>query len=259
MRLFVIALMLIVTPKQLRGSERFTEVAWHTPNDWPGYIDEQGNGLYADLVNRVFKSGGITVKRETYPWKRSLKNVLVGKADFTGGLSPVNSYYLSKQPLVQGFEMIFTRHGLVKAPLLKNLAHFKGVWVMGYTEGFPRAIRLNLHGSEVASREQALLMVLSGRADYYLDNKSQMARTLGGAAQRLRGYDWCELYASKIYMVFTKNERGRAIRDFYDRAIGVLMSSGALKNIYEKWTIALPDVAWDSSPSTMTLSPCQAK
>lgn len=232
------ALLLRTSPAWAQRSMK--EVIWHTPDDWEGYVNTEGKGLYVDLVNAVFSAHKIRVKRETVPWKRALHNVQVGKADFTGGTSPIPGYHVSRQPLVQGWEVIFFKKGSIKRPVIDHLKGKKGVWPMGYIDEFPQAIKENLKGSDIGNREQGIRMVLSGRADYYLDNLVQLADTLELIPFTRQDFECGEIFSDTLYMLFTKNIRGRKLRDLYDQEIDRLSKTDALKKIYGKWSFEVP-------------------
>ncbi|HET9241546.1 MAG TPA: transporter substrate-binding domain-containing protein [Oligoflexus sp.] len=239
-RSLCLGLLIFVPALPVSAQHSVKTVVWHTPNDWEGYVNGEGKGLYVDLVKQVFRAKGITVKRETVPWKRALHNVQVGKADFTGGTTPIPGYYISRQPLIQGWEVIFQRKGALKPPVIDRLQSKIGVWPMGYIDEFPQDIKEHLKGHEIASREQGIRMVLSGRVDYYLDNLVQLSDTLDLIPGSRDEFECAEIFSDTLYMLFTKNNRGRKLRDLYDEEIERLAKTDALAKIYEKWSFEVP-------------------
>lgn len=250
---------LLVGSHSAWGQRTMKEVVWHTPNDWEGYVNAEGKGLYVDLVNEVFSARNIRVKRETVPWKRALYNVQVGKADFTGGTTPIPGYHVSRQPLVQGWEVVFFRKGTIQKPVLNHLRGKQGVWPMGYIDEFPQAIKGVLQGQDIANREQGVRMVLSGRADYYLDNLVQLADTLDLIPLEGHEFECGEIFSDTIYMLFTRNTRGRKLRDLYDQEIDRLARTDALKKIYEKWSFEVPQALTAKAGSMDALQRCEKK
>lgn len=257
--LLFLGVSLLFWPPSAWGQRNAKTVVWHTPNDWEGYVNAEGKGLYVDLVNEVFSRHGLTVKRETVPWKRALYNVQVGKADFTGGTTPIPGYHVSRQPLVQGWEVIFFKKGSIRKPVLKHLKGKNGAWPMGYIEELPQAIKEKLQGHAVANREQGVRMVLSGRADYYLDNLVQLADTLDLIPFERHEYECGEIFSDTIYMLFTRNARGRKLRDLYDQEIVRLSQTDALKRIYEKWSFEVPVALAATGQSMDVLKRCEKK
>ena len=60
-------------------------------------------------------------------------------------------------------------------------------------------------------------------------------------APNLDEYQIEALYDSQLYMQFCNSERGRIIRNIFDRGIERLYCSGNLQIIFEKWNRPLPD------------------
>jgi len=234
-------------------------VVWHTPNDWEGYVNGEGKGLYVDLVKQVFGARHITVKRETVPWKRALHNVQIGKADFTGGTSPVPGYSVSRHPLIQGWEVIFYRKGAFRKPVMDQLKSKQGVWSMGYIDEFPQNIKEHLRGHDIANREQGIRMVLSGRVDYYLDNLVQLSDTLDLIPGSRDEFECAEIFSDTLYMLFTNNSRGRRLRDLYDEEIERLAKTDALARIYANWSFEVPDALTQKTDFIDVLHRCEKR
>lgn len=225
----------------------FVNVKWATPDDWPQFINQKGEGLYASLLNAVFVDASVPVHRETLPWKRSLQYVQRGLADITGGQKFDNRYYVSRFPLIRGREIFLIQAQYKNISVRTFLNTHKGVWVNGYLSSYPDAYRILLRGVEVKTRKQALNMFLSGRADYYLDNETQMMQTLDSADYKIDSdIVTTNFFCTDIFMHFTKNERGRSIRDFYDARIEKLLEGDSLRLIYQKWNFELPPLKHES-------------
>ncbi|RZA15270.1 MAG: hypothetical protein EOP10_26675 [Proteobacteria bacterium] len=153
---------------------KITSVKWVTPNTWSTFINERGEGLYPDLMKAVFSDASVTVQKETQPWKRSLQEVLRGKADITGGQAYSEDFYNSEFPLLVDWEYLLVRHATAVDSVEKFLKKSSGVWVRGYRDGYPAPKKNLLSGVEVKSRQQAVLMLETRRVDYVLDNRKQI-------------------------------------------------------------------------------------
>ena len=177
-----IALLLLVAASALTAipasSQPITKATWVTPN-WEGYIDEQGKGLYADVISAIFGKAGIEIKISYRPWNRSLFEVENGVADFTGADSRSEKFAQPRTPIVRSTEVVFFKKS--KTTSIRNAASLSGktgVWVLGYTDNLPEEVKKHLQGKGNPSREAAFKMLLLGRADYYLDNDFQLAQTM---------------------------------------------------------------------------------
>ncbi|RYZ59241.1 MAG: transporter substrate-binding domain-containing protein [Proteobacteria bacterium] len=217
----LVCLMLILWGHQAQA--KITSVKWVTPNTWPTFINEKGEGLYPDLMKAVFSDASVTVQKEIQPWKRSLQEVLRGKADITGGQAFSEDFYNSAFPLLVDWEYLLVRRATPIDTVEKFLRKSSGVWVRGYRDGYPGSKKNQLSGFEVKSREQALLMLETRRVDYVLDNRKQIEQTLKSMGKSASEFDFVKFFCTPIHMVFTKSPRGREVKDFYDARIQVLL------------------------------------
>lgn len=218
-----------------------SSIKWISPNSWPRFIDERGEGLYASIIEAVFTQDKVQVIRETAPWKRSLQQVRDGKADITGATAPDANYLQASEPVLEGCEKIFAKAG--RAPEIDSyLKNHKGAWVNGYISSYPSIRREQLKGIEVKTRHQALQMMLSGRVDYYLDNETQMNQTLEEMEFPREQFSSRNFFCTRVYMAFSRTPRGEKIRAYYDARIVALRKSQVLQKIYDKWAFKLPSL-----------------
>ena len=90
----------------------------------------------------------------------------------------------------------------------------------------------------ITKREQAIKMVASGsRVDFYIDNYYQMKSTIEKMTPTINMNDYRieDISKSEIFMLFSKTQRGRQIRDIYDQGVERLHKSGELPLIYAKY------------------------
>lgn len=163
----------------------------------------------------------------------------------TGGDEPNDIYLQSTYPIVQDTEMVlFKKKTFTTWNGIESLRGKRGVWYQGYIDSVPEDIKQFLQGREVSTRSQALKIVVYERgADYYFDNHHQMMLTIRSTdmALNLDEYQIEALYDSQLYMQFCHSERGRTIRNIFDRGIERLYCSGDLQTIFEKWKRPFPD------------------
>ena len=241
-----IALLLLVAASALTAipasSQPITNATWVTPS-WEGYIDEQGKGLYADVVSAIFSKAGIELSISYRPWNRALFEVENGLADFTGADSRSDKYAQPKTPILRSTEVAFFKKS--KTTSIRNAASLSGktgVWVLGYTDNLPDEIKKHLKGKGNPSREAAFQMLLLGRADYFLDNDFQLAQTMKKFEGKYQPseYDSRTIYVEDLYMCFTKSPRGQRLAEIFDQQAKKLSDSGELKRIYAKWSLFSP-------------------
>jgi ABC-type amino acid transport substrate-binding protein len=102
-------------------------------------------------------------------------------------------------------------------------------------------------------------MVLSGRVDYYLDNLVQLSDTLDLIPGSRDEFECAEIFSDTLYMLFTKNHRGRRLRDLYDEEIERLAKTDALARIYENWGFEVPHALTQKADLTDALHGCEKR
>ena len=225
-------------------SAAMDEVRWAI-TEWEDLTNEDGTGLINEVVDAAFAVSGIKVNRSYVPWRRALRAVERGAADFTGGLEHTEKFLESRYPINQILEsVLFHREVISQWSGLDDLKGKKGVWALGYLDEFPPGIRKNMTGEDV-SRQSALNMLLEGRADYYFDNRMQMLQTIRKAGTTLEslergGYSIEPVMEISLFMVFTDSDRGRQVKAAYDQGVASLITTGQLQRIYRKWNMPLP-------------------
>ena len=225
-------------------AQAITEVTWETPA-WEGLTKEDGTGLYHELISAIYGSVGIKVVVNYRPWARAVFDVENGTADFTGGDSRSSKFAQPNTPIIRHTELIFFKKKTVPSYRgIEDLSSKNGVWIMGYTDNFPRQFKKHLKGNGNASRNGALKMVLLGRADYYLDNDYQLPQTLKEyeGLYTASEYDTGTVYIEDLFMCFTKSPRGQRLAELFDQGMKKLSESGELKKIYAKWNRIAPPV-----------------
>ena len=218
-------------------SQTITKANWVTPS-WEGYVDENGKGLYFDVISAVYEPEGIQITINFRPWPRALFEVENGLADFTGADSRTSKFAQPKTPILRSPEVVFLRKAAI--PSYRNIESLNkksGVWVSGYTDNLPDQIKKHLKGKGNPSRDAAFQMVLLGRADYFLDNDYQLAQTMNKFAGKFDTSEFqvATVYSEDLYMCFTKSQRGQRLADIFDQRMKKLSDAGELKRIYAKW------------------------
>ncbi|TRD16128.1 hypothetical protein FEV53_14690 [Palleronia caenipelagi] len=226
------------------------EIRWATP-EWVDFTDKDGSGLYSQIVEYVAMDAGIKVIREDVPWERALDMVRNSQADMTGGEPPSDLYYQSKTPIVKNVESVLVRRGLVTDwHGVDTLKELRGVSYLGYDVFIDGENLINLVSlMGVQDREAAITMVFQGRADYFIDNNGQMMEVY----ERLQGtfdpeeFQIFTLTESLLYMCFPKTERGREIRDLFDRGMKKMYDERReeLRAMYRSIGAGFPDHQFD--------------
>lgn len=210
---------------------------------WSDYSEADGEGLAWDILHEVFEPLGIAIERCSVPYTRSVGLVQRGEVDAQVGA------YRDESPGVLYPQWNYdTDHiyalGLASNPELSlaTIGSYRLVWVRGYKyqDYLPNVRRYN----EIRRRVGILPMLLYGRADYYIDARTEIDYVLGQAEDPSL-FKRAHLAELPLYLGFANNPRGREMRQLYDQRMAQLVSTGRLRPIFQRWKQPYP---FDASP-----------
>ena len=247
--LLLIGLSLLIPPSVVAEDQRGVLIT--AGPAWNGFTNKDGHGLYHDLIQLIF-GARFSVSHLYVPTIQANNLVAAGRADIklceTKEVPPL---HLAAYPLYENAYFAFFLKA--KNPLwggLESLAGKQVVWREGYYSqaDFPVAV----NAREVRSGESALMMVLLGRADYYIDdrqliNESLQLAKLDFDAQRF-GLEVAG--QRKYYPLFADSERGRQLKQQFEQGIEQLYRSGKLEPVYRRWGFPMPDFPFLRPPES---------
>lgn len=209
---------------------------------WKNFTNQDGSGLYHDIIKLVFADFSIQHIYASSDQANEL--VAVGRADIK--LCETNfepPLLLAKQPMYENaFYTLYLKERIGNWRGVETLAGKKLVWREGYYSqvDFPVEIISN----PVRSGESALMMVILGRADFYVDDMALIKQTFAAAEEDLdlNRFGIKMIGSRKYYPVFSDTERGRKLRDYYQREFKRLYREGALQQIYQRWNFPMPKI-----------------
>ncbi|MDN5510636.1 MAG: transporter substrate-binding domain-containing protein, partial [Pseudomonas sp.] len=122
-------------------------------------------------------------------------------------------------------------------PTLATLGNYRLAWVRGYKyeEYLPTVRRFN----QIERRSGILPMLQHGRADFYIDALTE-AKYVLSQAQDPALFKLTHIAELPLYVGFADTERGRALMAVYDQRLGILVQTGELKAIFERWKQPYP-------------------
>lgn len=214
-------------------------IRWVTES-WKNYTDKDGSGLYNDIINAVFAEHKLEIIY--MPWKRSLSEVKKGTADMTGATSFVDGYIIPRYPiLAPPVSILFDKKKMTYTDLT-SLENYIAVWARPYeNEIILESNKAFIKGFSVQERETAYKLLVSGRADYYLDTKAlhqAWFETLGNESnETLQALDYQleDISHLNLFMIFSDNNRGQSLKKIFDKSMTKMIQNGQLRKIYEKY------------------------
>jgi polar amino acid transport system substrate-binding protein len=206
--------------------------------DWEDYTAADGHGLGWDVLREVFEPAGVKLDIRTEPYTRS-----VGLAQLREVDACVGSYRNENSDLLYPRWNFDTDHiyalGLASnpAPTLETLGNYRLAWVRGYDyqDYLPNVQRYN----EVIRRTGILSMLTHNRADYYIDALTEVDYVLKWAKDpsQFRRTHIAEL---PLYLCFADTPKARTLMALFDERMELLVKSGRLKPIFERWKQPYP-------------------
>jgi len=205
---------------------------------WDDYTNADGSGLAWDVLRQVFEPVGITLQTRIEPYTRSVGLAQRGEVDgwvgsyrdeVTGVLYP---HWKLDSDAIYAL-------GLATSPIpsVATLGEYRLAWVRGYRyEAYlPNVRRFN----QIQRRDGILPMLQHGRADFYIDALSETQYVLKQARDPST-FRLTHIIDLPLYVGFADTERGRSLRTVYDQRMAVLVKSGVLKPIFQRWNLPYP-------------------
>ncbi|MGE0086693.1 MAG: substrate-binding periplasmic protein [Desulfococcaceae bacterium] len=241
--LFAIAMLPIAAFAQ--EPEKTTEIHIATPS-WAGQTNEDGSGMFFDIVRTVYEPAGIKMKFEIVPWKRAESMISAKEADAYLSARKRKDRLVPRYPLwVEHTAVVFRKDRIKEWKGMESLNNKNLLWMRGYdfhTDSHLNGIQFKWQ--ETDSLEQAWKLVEMGRYDAYievLEDLKQYAKT-GNADMNLLQIE--VLWGENSYMAFAKREKSEKLMQIYDKRIKEIFDSGELEKLFEKWGIMYSPEAW---------------
>ena len=200
---------------------------------WENHSNADGTGLAWDLLRAVFEPAGVKLVGSSEPYTRSVGLAQRGKVDAALGMyrDEVGDLDFPRWPYAADRVVALGLTRLPK-PTLQTLANYRLIWVRGY------AFQDQLHSvgryQEVQRREGIPAMLREGRADFYIDDDAEVDFLLA-SLERPTDLQVTELQLLPLYLAFARTERGRALKQLYEQRMDVLVRSGSLRAIFNRW------------------------
>lgn len=238
--LMSIALVALVSPTSAYAkstSNDIKEVLWVTET-WHNFTEQDGQGLYHEIVDAVFAHAGITVKKEYVPFKRALYLLKKERADLTLGVIRSESLLMSAQPILSSKLSLIYNKDKVAWSSKSDLTKYVGTWPEAYENEFGIKGNRQLNGFASSNRDTAIVSLLNGKADYYVDTHGMMKQTLSPLDKELlKNYNIRAFEAVHLRAAFPDSKRGRAIKAIFEESYSSLIRTGALDQIYNKFGV----------------------
>lgn len=244
----VIAFFITVCPFSIAFAQSDSSIAViniATPA-WENVTNEDGTGLYFDILRSVYGPDGIALTFQIVPWRRAVEMVKQHQADALLG-----GYYIHPEKGGDLFP-IYPIGGEVLAALSRKgaVSQWEGyqsiagkvvVWIRGYN--YHRYFDVHVNGREIDQEEQGWKLVESGRADFYVENINFLNRYLRNSGIDRAGFDIHMLSSKPLFARFANTKKSEKLIEIYDARMPVLIASGEIEKLFKKWGYPYPPFA----------------
>ncbi len=213
---------------------------------WPGYTNQDGTGVYWEVMNIVFEPVGIMVKSRTMPWKRAEMMIAHKTAD-----AVVGDYY---SPELDGTTYLYPQwHISMEDPIVVIFKQGRfpqwpthGVlcldgqtvgWIRGYGFDSQKWWPVNAKIHEVTTVHGGLEMLLRNRLDALVDYRSSIiTESKKTEMDIIRTHEIKTLkLGEKLFLKFSNTPRSRTLIQIFDSRMQKLTASGVIERVYKKW------------------------
>ncbi len=227
-------------------TEKITEIRIVTPA-WEGQTNEDGTGLYFDIVRSVYEPLGIKMTYEIVPWKRAELMINRNDADAMLCAQRKKKRLTPKYPMfVENTVALFKKENIKEWKGIETLRGKRAVWIRGYDLHMIAKLKhLNLEPHEVNEHRQAWKLIEKGTFDFYIDVLVDIDLYIRKNKPDMTPYQIEILDTSNAYMSFAKTGKSDKLIEIYDKRIMEIFKSGELKKMYEKWNTRFSPGGWE--------------
>ena len=206
-------------------------------DDWKGYCNKDGSGWYLDILREIYAAEHIDVELKSEPFVRGLESVKSGSADalLDGYDIPerqkdyaIPTIRIDNEQTVVVFNP--TTHYDPQRPIAGRVGYVRGY---AYQEHFNSSMKI----IELNRPRQGIEMLTHKRIDYFMDDFMEALQAISESHMKQEDFLFGRVDTKPLYVLFTKNQRGKTLADLYDKGIVILYKNGRLKMLGKKYQI----------------------
>ncbi|HCY87680.1 MAG TPA: hypothetical protein DHV36_21275 [Desulfobacteraceae bacterium] len=211
---------------------------------WNTFTNENGTGLYHEIMNAVYSPLDIRVTHKYTNAKRGLYMVRQKLADIYTCKVMLDDYpdlILGKYPMYEGkFYALFKKDAVKNWQGKSSMTGHRVVWRRGYYKA--SELNIDIVVLETNSGASALGQVVLDRATFYIDDLTLIRESIAKGRHEMDPDNFrIEPLGRRSYRpVFKRSERGKRLMEIYNRGIETLHRSGKLRAIFDKWGHSYP-------------------
>jgi polar amino acid transport system substrate-binding protein len=216
-------------------SEKITTIHIVTPA-WINQTQEDGSGLFFDIVRAVYEPLGIKMEFEIVPWERAMQLIGAKQADALLAVYSGNEgQIVPKYPLyLDCITAVFKKATIKDWQGRTTLNGKSAIWLRGY--GYQDDFTdIQWTWSEIDEYQQAWDMLAADRVDIYLDTDFDIALYVKQQNIDMTPYQTETVKCENAYVGFAETEKSKKLIAMYDQRIPELLQSGELQKMFTQW------------------------
>ncbi len=212
---------------------------------WEYYTQKDGEGLYHELWREIYGKKGIVIKNSYTPYKRC-ETTFTQKGSnnydaYPGGYGKegiASKWHMGTDLLT----VTYKKGTVVKWEGEKTFANRKVAWERGYDFDKHGLVTVKVKLTEFNKLKSALQMLEKGRIEFILDYNTAISKYVKELGFENKLVIQADVIAGpKYYMIYARNQKGKALADIWDKGMSRLSKSGKLKEMYRKFEDATFD------------------
>ncbi len=232
--MFILSILLFV------GINLFSQNNIHLVcEEWEGYTNADGTGLYWEIVKAVFEPEGYNVELDVYPWARCVNLVKSKSVDGVVGdyfYEDSSDYEYSEYPVsIEDSIVVIYKTSRMGAWRGADSMEGKTVgWIRSYD--FDSYLDFEVSIQELNQLDSGLRMLSGNRIDYLMDYTTTITMQASESGINLNNYTIKPVIeGNPLYIGFAKNSKADNLISIFDRRIIEMINNGELKEIYDRW------------------------
>mgnify|MGYP000562430908 CR=1 FL=1 len=204
---------------------------------WKDWTNSNGSGYYFDLVNLIYKPLGYKIVFDIAPFSRAKKMVELKEADAAFSLyaSSSNKEYITPKHSLTSGDVVIMFSKTLEWEGITSLNQKDILYPQGYN--FIPEIPVDFNHIEVSDSKTGILMLMRGRASYFITNVEEMTQILQELHVDMSLYRVEYLYSKKLFMGFSNTDKGKLLAEQFDQRMTLLINSGQIDKLNQKWNL----------------------
>ncbi|MDD9302667.1 MAG: transporter substrate-binding domain-containing protein [Desulfobacter sp.] len=210
--------------------------------EWKDATNRDGTGLYWDILRAVFDSEGYQVTPLIRSYSGSVTLVRNGTVDgmigayideIKEGLYPEHHFAVD---IVQA---LYKKKSKIKWDGIETIKGKRLAWIEGYSfnQYLPRSVMYTTSLRRVDSRKIGVNLLLLSKRDFVLDAEGDIKDFFKeNQAYQIKDFVMQPICELKLYIVFSKTEKGKRLTQVFDQNFSKLLKAGVIKKMYKKYS-----------------------